>query len=446
MSERPASNSSSKSSATSSTSKRKREDVVPLDRLAGKIESRLFVQTGGTLSCNDHRRGVDCMTVLRDALIEVTQPCPPSVAMTLTRCGIKLQRFVAHEVNSERTDVFEMLSQLKITIGMLFALVVLCAVVNDEGSAQRCGQCDLDGEAADDDDAHDMGGYLQEWQLASFESDLSLADGRSPAASSWAASGRSPSVVANACLVSARRTLQDLSMEDLSMTGLVFFRASAKALALSIFDKALSRSVDACCQGTTSGAPVASLEAASTLAGIGLDDEKLRQRLLDIVDVAESDAGQQIFRDLILSFRLPRTVVGVRRTCLLTRDTNALASREHTDTMSHAHAAAMRGARWCFEHDEEPEVRRCAVLAGVAVIMLDTHDSLRKDDMYAGRIDLPFIETMPPPANVNRLMLLEHSHEWVVYSVTAKGEPKVKLRESGQSGFFKAIVVLVADR
>ena len=50
-----------------------------------------------------------------------------------------------------------------------------------------------------------------------------------------------------------------------------------------------------------------------------LDDGDRASRLKALVDAAESELGQAVLRDLQLSFELPRSVVGMRRTALLGR-------------------------------------------------------------------------------------------------------------------------------
>lgn len=150
----------------------------------------------------------------------------------------------------------------------------------------------------------------------------------------------------------------------------------------------------------------------------------------------------QILRDLILSFKLPRSVVGLRRTCLLTREANKIATECHPDTLGGAHDAAMRGARWTWDKDEDPTHKMCALLAGLAVQMCDGPQSVRKDDMCDGRVQLPFLETHAPNSpGALRLALLEHTHEWVVYSTNSRGATTVRLRHAGGEGLCRAVLL-----
>ena len=150
----------------------------------------------------------------------------------------------------------------------------------------------------------------------------------------------------------------------------------------------------------------------------------------------------QVLRDLILSFKLPRAVVGVRRTCLLSRESNLIASEQHATTLGAAHDAAMRGARWTWEKDEDPVHKMCALLAGLAVQMCDHSQSIRKDDMFKGRVLLPFLETRPAASRLPRMQLLEHSHEWVVYTLDHRGRAKVRLRQAGYDGMVQCVLAI----
>ena len=152
----------------------------------------------------------------------------------------------------------------------------------------------------------------------------------------------------------------------------------------------------------------------------------------------------QVLRDLILSFRLPRDVVGVRRSCVLGRDVSKTATEKYTDLLGAAHDAAMRGARWTFAHDENEVHRMCALLAGLAIALCTTPQGVRKDDMFGGRISLPFLETTPPDPGCMRMALLPHKHEWVVYTINASGVPTVQLRHPGYDGMRHASVLFAS--
>jgi len=82
----------------------------------------------------------------------------------------------------------------------------------------------------------------------------------------------------------------------------------------------------------------------------------------------------------------------------------------------------MRGARWTYDNDADEIHKICALLAGIAVMQCRDAQSVRKDDIFGGRVSLPFLETFPPEPGTTRLALLESTDEWVVYTVDAKSK------------------------
>lgn len=134
-------------------------------------------------------------------------------------------------------------------------------------------------------------------------------------------------------------------------------------------------------------------------------------------------------------------MVKVRRTSLLMRDSNKIATEQYPTTLGEAHDAAMHGAPWTYENDADITHKMCALLSGLAVQMYEHAQSPRKDDMYYGRVDLPFLETATPTTNVTRLALIEHTHEWVVYHVDSQQQPVVQLRQQGFEGFKQAVLL-----
>jgi hypothetical protein len=116
-----------------------------------------------------------------------------------------------------------------------------------------------------------------------------------------------------------------------------FYRATAASLACNLCESA---------------APFGSL------GSLGLSSDSLS----GVVAAAESETGQQLIRDLQLSFLLPAGVVGVRRSLLLSKEA-AIRARDFAEASADAHAAAMRGADECWRHGSRLE-KTCALLAG----------------------------------------------------------------------------------
>ena len=80
------------------------------------------------------------------------------------------------------------------------------------------------------------------------------------------------------------------------------------------------------------------LGVAKAMADMGI--EQRNKKLLAIAQAGESEAGQQVVRDLMLSFLLPASHVGVRRTLLLTRAASTRAGVDHPTDVARAHDVA----------------------------------------------------------------------------------------------------------
>jgi chemotaxis protein histidine kinase CheA len=71
-----------------------------------------------------------------------------------------------------------------------------------------------------------------------------------------------------------------------------------------------------------------------------LDKGERTKRLMALAIAAESEAGQSIVRDLLLSFLLPASHAGVRRTLLLTRACSTKAGVDYPELTSRGHEVA----------------------------------------------------------------------------------------------------------
>lgn len=152
---------------------------------------------------------------------------------------------------------------------------------------------------------------------------------------------------------------------------------------------------------------------------------------------------------MILSFTLPQHVIGVRRTPLLGREANRIATEQYTKALGDAHEAAMRGAEWCWKEDKNEVHKMCALLAGLCILLagkgVGTADKIRKSDAFSGRVQLPFLETDPPPPGVLRLGFVPHCNEWFVYSVSKNGTPKVHMKDRGFTGLCMTTLCLTSS-
>jgi len=150
----------------------------------------------------------------------------------------------------------------------------------------------------------------------------------------------------------------------------------------------------------------------------------------------------QVMRDLILSFLLPSSVVGVRRTLLLPRSVASKATLEYTEIVQFAHETAMEGLEWTWEHSEDPLKLTCALLTAVACLTTrEGDDPIRKADAFGGLVSLPFLNANTPPEATWRVTLIAETKRWVLFRMNG-GEPTVQTSVEGLEGVKLAMVGL----
>lgn len=168
------------------------------------------------------------------------------------------------------------------------------------------------------------------------------------------------------------------------------------------------------------------------------------KRLLALAQAGESEAGQQILRDLLLSFLLPSSIVGVRRTLLMSRAASTAAGVDQADVVNTGHSVAMAGAEFIWQHSNDELERACALLTGVAILTTrGGEDPIRKKDAFVGRVSLPFFETTPPPPGVKRLALIPDQRRWVLYKIGKDGAPNVLCNLRGFEGLCDCLLEFV---
>ena len=172
------------------------------------------------------------------------------------------------------------------------------------------------------------------------------------------------------------------------------------------------------------------------------------ERLFNIVQNAESEAGQFVTRDLLLSLWLPTSIVGLRRTLLLSRAASTMAGVEHPEVTQRAHEVAMQGAEWTWKNSRSEAERMSVLLAGVAVMTTKGKpgeaDGIRKGDAFGGRVQMPCFETAPPASGM-RLALVPHAKRWILYRVSFGGMPTVLCSQAGFEGLCTCTLQLCAE-
>jgi hypothetical protein len=385
----------------------------------------------------DHRRATNQLVRLRDHFAR-GGPASKQLVVALTCAGINALRHATYLDAGGEDKTSTRPEDLRVTVSLIFALVAATEAV-------LSGESEPMDVRADADDARTT---ISTWKASSVDHNMRVPASApaDAASSSWEAQHGDPAVLARAALRAARPVLRESTVDGLNDLAETFFRASSALFTTKLLTADASDG-DASTDFLT-------LDAIALIGDVvDPDASALLPRLAALVSVADSELGQGIFRDMVLSFRASRAVVGVRRSALIGRATNRLLAEQQTDAVTEAHDAAMRGASWCFEHDDCPVIRACAVLAGMAVTMLSSADEARSGDAFHGRVQLPFLETAPPEAKTDSgdapstfLVLLERSHEWVAYArPAATGRAVVKFRGRGFAGFCRAALVLWAS-
>tara|TARA_Y100000385_G_C13095642_1_gene641122 strand:- start:89 stop:1228 length:1140 start_codon:yes stop_codon:yes gene_type:complete len=244
-------------------------------------------------------------------------------------------------------------------------------------------------------------------------------------ASSMGTQLRSDAEISRATLHEGRALSVIATVEELSDLAMVFFRVSGSAAMNSMIQQ---READ-----------FVTLESAGVLTSSLENREEL---LSAIVAAAESESGQAVLRDLILSFKLPRSAIGVRRTLLLTREANTIVTMQHAEILNGAHEAAMRGAEWSWEKDDDQVHKAAALLAGYAVVVSKSQEFIRKGDAFRGRICLPFLECRPPKDGRQARLVMLSEGEWAIFKMNSSGQPRVLLKQSGFGGLCMCLLFL----
>lgn len=182
--------------------------------------------------------------------------------------------------------------------------------------------------------------------------------------------------------------------------------------------------------------------------GLNYGDESVsrNKRLLAIVQAAESEAGQSILRDFMLSFLLPASMVGVRRGLLMSRAASTNAGIDHPKAVQRAHDVAMAGSEYIWINGEDELEKMCCLLAGIAILTTKGGDDpIRKLDAFGGRVALPFLETAGAINAGVRLTLVPDARRWILYRLNAKGSPSVLSSLSNFDGLCDSLLALAVS-
>ena len=235
--------------------------------------------------------------------------------------------------------------------------------------------------------------------------------------------------IADAMMRLACQNLTSATEGEMEKYAHVFFRAYARDMTASLLMQ--GGDTDVCTLGSSSLATMSTLQR----------DEQL----LTIAQGAESEAGQQIARDLNLSFTLPPSHIGIRRTLLITRERSTRAGVDFPALVQRSHEVAMAGCEWIWLNSASNVERMCALLAGVAVwTTTEGDDPIRKCNAFGGRVQLPFFETAHPKPRLQRITLIPQFGRGVLYRISeSDGEPRIIYSQKGFIGLCNCVLQLV---
>lgn len=389
-----------------------------LERLCAKIHRRLAIPCGEPLAVAAHGSATRTMLSARDALLR-GEPMSTAARTSILCAGVAVSKRVGCDVEGDNAR--ELLHK---TLTLLFGLLVLAErgeVEHDtyEATTEEMRRNRVTPKRIPRDDEH----VISSWKGRTL-AQSAFPDSEEGVSSSWTNALRSDSAVSRAALREARHAAGAVAMQSLAQLAAIFFRTSASAMMQTAMANA-----------TRMVSSQQSFLTLDTVSMLNQANDRQSEGLASLVTAAESEAGQAVLRDLILSFKLPCSVVGVRRTLMLPREANQAATKSHTEVLNAAHEAAMRGSEWSYASDKDVVHNVCAVLAGLAVILARTPDDIRKGDAFRGRVALPFLETAPPRADTAVLGLLPASGAWMVYKVDDAGHPHVSATKIGFGGF-----------
>ena len=241
--------------------------------------------------------------------------------------------------------------------------------------------------------------------------------------SRWSVALARPGLVAAAALRVASTILRSTDLGRLEELSTLFANATAEQLQSSLLQTRCDF---------------------SSLALGRITDEERINTIQVVISAAESEFGQSVLRDVVSSFLLPASVVGRRRTLLMSRETSDLATKEYPHVAAVAHGCAMAGAAYTWERSTSELKKSAALLSGLALLTTrGTDDVARKATAFNSLVQLPFLETPPPQDRERlRLALVTASRTWVLYRLDASGRPILEFSSSGLSGLVEAIVLL----
>lgn len=171
-------------------------------------------------------------------------------------------------------------------------------------------------------------------------------------------------------------------------------------------------------------------------------DEFVRAAL----SAGESELGQTILRDLVISFTIPAEVLGVRSTLLIPRATASLVVESYPEAAQVAHETAMAGTVWTAENIKDELRIACAVLAGLACLLAG-HEDVRnaRSNPFGGVVYLPFLINSPPAGSTTHIFFNASTNAWTAYRLS-RGCVTTTCSAHGLAGLYVCTSCLLSER
>jgi hypothetical protein len=173
------------------------------------------------------------------------------------------------------------------------------------------------------------------------------------------------------------------------------------------------------------------------------DERERRVAVRGLLRAAESESGQMVLKDLLISLRAPAAVVGQRRTLLLSQATASRVAETNLDLVTQSHDTAKRGVELTYDAAADDAAgRAAAVLTALAMALAKSEPAIRRGDAFGGAVQLPFLCTRPPKSG-STVLYVEDSDAWLLLKASSKGHATVAARRHGVDGL-EALAVQLA--
>ncbi len=386
---------------------------VSVEKLAHRIQRKLAGPSTEPIPTNSHRKAVEAINKLKTIFEAGDEAASRNALIRLTCAGCSLYRRIQHGGCGIETAI----PLFQNTQTLIFLLILLA----NGSQTTMPPPPPPDGRKSDDEMA------LEAVMCEPLEATLASADG-AVRTDDYTEKVRTPQLQIAACLRVAAAKGEKLTMIEAEKLSIFYFRKSQEMM----FAQCLGN------EETDEPSNFLTLDALEFTKEAEVTEE---EQLAAIAQSGESEAGMTILRDIIMSFKINADVVNIRRVCMMRKDANMIATQKFPDLLESAHDTAMLGTEHQWATNKDPTILMACLLTGIAVQMLRNSQSARLDDMWYGRLSLPFLECPPPDEpDKMRLALISSTHEWICYKIE-KNKPIVKLRASGFAGLQRAILL-----